>query len=64
MPILLLAVLLLTSVVVGLLGTTRRIGFFFPFFASFLITPLGAALLVIISGRRVRRSTRKTLRRG
>lgn len=59
MPVLLFLVVLLTSVVVGLLGTTRRIGFFLPFFASWIITPIGAALLVIISGRKVRRIKRK-----
>lgn len=54
MPIIPLLLYGATAVVAGLIGTTRRIGFFIPFLASFLITPLGAALLAILSGRRVR----------
>jgi hypothetical protein len=63
MPIVLFLIVLLTAFVVGLLGSTRRIGFLLPFFASFLITPLGAAVLVVISGRKVRRSKKKIPRR-
>jgi hypothetical protein len=37
-------------VVLSVLGTTRRIGFWGTFFASILLTPVGGLLLVLVSG--------------
>ncbi len=52
--------LILTNLVVGLLGSTRRLGFWGAFFAAWVITPIGAALLVLASGKKRRRRLPKT----
>lgn len=59
MPFFLL--ILLINIVVGLLGTTRRIGFLIPFLLSWLITPVGATLLVVLSGPRIRNRQKRAL---
>jgi hypothetical protein len=60
MPIIPILLILATATVVGLLGSTRRIGFLIPFLLSFVITPIGAALVAIITGRKVRARKKKT----
>ncbi|MDC3982199.1 hypothetical protein [Polyangium jinanense] len=42
----------LTAFAVGLLGRTRRIGFWGGVVASILLTPLGGFLVTLISGPR------------
>lgn len=59
MPIIPLLLILATAALAGLIGSTRRIGFLIPFLASFIITPIGAALLAILSGRNVRAAKKK-----
>lgn len=46
----LVAILLLLSL--GLLGSTRRSGFWLTIIASIFLTPIGGVLLAIISGPR------------
>ena len=45
-----LAIILVLSLFIGLLGMNSRIGFWGNFFASLLLTPLVGLLLVIASG--------------
>lgn len=45
-----LAALLFLSV--GLVGTTRRIGFWWAVLLSILLTPIGGLLVAILSGQR------------
>jgi len=47
-----LFILILSTFVVGLLGTTRRIGFWWAVLASWLLTPIGGVLLVLFSGKK------------
>ncbi len=54
MPVIYFFIVLFTGLIVGLLGTTRRIGFWLAFFLSFLITPVGAAVIAILTGPRLR----------
>lgn len=49
-----LLVFFMANLLVGLMGTTRRSGFWLPFFASFLLTPVGGAIVVLLSGKRRR----------
>lgn len=59
MPIVPLLLILATAAIAGLIGTTRRIGFLIPFLASFIITPIGGAVIAILSGRKVRAVRKK-----
>ena len=52
-------IVFVTALTVGLLGTTRRIGFWLAFFLSFLITPIGAAVVALITGPRLRPARRR-----
>ena len=45
-----LAIILVLSLLIGLLGITSRLGFWGNFFASILLTPIVGLLLVIASG--------------
>ena len=45
-----LAIILVLSLLIGLLGINSRLGFWGNFFASLLLTPLVGLLLVIASG--------------
>ena len=47
---------LIGSLLVGLLGANRTLGFWGGFFASFLVTPLGGLLLVAVSGAKQRKT--------
>lgn len=54
MGIIYFVIAFVTALTAGLLGSTRRIGFWLTFFLSFLITPIGAAVLAILTGPRLR----------
>ena len=45
-----LAIILVLSLFIGLLGMNSRLGFWGNFFASILLTPLVGLLLVLASG--------------
>ena len=45
-----LAIILVLSLFIGLLGMNSRLGFWGNFFASILLTPIVGLLLVIASG--------------
>jgi hypothetical protein len=45
---------ILTALVVGLLGRTRRIGFILAVVASILLTPLGGFILTLLLGPKKR----------
>ncbi len=45
-----LAIILVLSLLIGLLGINSRLGFWGNFFASILLTPIVGLLLVIASG--------------
>ena len=47
-----LAIILVLSLLIGLLGINSRLGFWGNFFASILLTPIVGLLLVIASGRK------------
>jgi len=49
----------LTVLAVGLLGTTRRIGFWAALLLSVLLTPIGGFLVTLISGPKRPRPTQK-----
>ena len=51
-PLYAVVFLLLTILAVGLVGSTRRIGFIFAVLASVVLTPVGGLLLALLSGRR------------
>jgi len=42
--------IIVASLVIGFLGSMKRIGFWGGFFASMVVTPLGGLLLVLVSG--------------
>jgi ABC-type multidrug transport system permease subunit len=44
-----LLLIIIASLVVGFLGSMKRIGFWGGFFASIVVTPLGGFLLVLVS---------------
>jgi len=50
---------ILTVLAVGLLGSTRRIGFWLAILLSIVLTPIGGFLIALISGRKRRK--RKTV---
>ena len=47
-----LAIILVLSLLIGLLGINSRLGFWGNFFASILLTPIVGLLLVIASGHK------------
>ena len=47
-----LAIILVLSLLIGLVGINSRLGFWGNFFASILLTPIVGLLLVIASGRK------------
>jgi len=49
-PIFLLALPVLTVLAVGLLGTTRRIGFWVAVVLSIVLTPVGGFIVALVSG--------------
>ena len=65
LPLAVLAVYLLFSILVGLCGTQRRMGFTGTFLLSLVITPLFMLLLLMITGpsRRAENARRAELRR-
>lgn len=50
-PFYAVAIALLTILAVGLVGSTRRIGFLFALIAAVLLTPVGGLILAVLSGR-------------
>ena len=46
------AIFILLSLIVGLLGANRKMGFWGYFFASLLLTPLMGLLLVVASDKK------------
>ena len=65
LPLAVLAVYLVFSILVGLCGTQRRMGFTGTFLLSLVITPLFMLLLLMITGpsRRAENARRAELRR-
>ena len=51
-PIFLILLPLALFILVGLVGSTRRIGFWPPVLLSLLITPVGGFLVAVLSGPR------------
>lgn len=51
-PIFLILLPLALFIVVGLVGSTRRIGFWPPLLLSLLITPVGGFIVAVLSGPR------------
>lgn len=49
-PFFIIGVPILTTIVVGLLGRTRRIGFWGAIIASILLTPIGGFIVALLSG--------------
>ncbi len=51
---------ILTVLSIGLLGTTRRIGFLWAILASLFLTPIGGLILCLLSGPRRRQRSGAT----
>lgn len=49
-PFLKVGILVLLVVTIGLLGTTRRIGFWGAFLLAIILTPIGGFLVALMSG--------------
>jgi uncharacterized membrane protein YvlD (DUF360 family) len=49
----------LTVLAVGLLGSTRRIGFWLALLLSIVLTPIGGLIVALISGPSRRKPARK-----
>lgn len=49
-PLFIYVLPVLTVLAVGLLGSTRRIGFWITIILSIVLTPIGGALVAMISG--------------
>jgi hypothetical protein len=54
-PILIIALPVLTVLAVGLVGSTRRLGFWLTVVLSIVLTPIGGFLAAFISGPRQRK---------
>ena len=60
--VLIQGLLLVTILIVtGLVGSTRRLGFFLTLVASILLTPIGGFVLALLSGSRQRTARRRPL---
>lgn len=49
-PLFIYVLPVLTVLAVGLLGSTRRIGFWITIILSIVLTPIGGAIIAMISG--------------
>ena len=53
-PILIIALPVLTVLAVGLVGSTRRLGFWLTLLLSIVLTPIGGFFVAFLSGPRSR----------
>lgn len=57
-PLLIIALPILTVLAVGMVGSTRRLGFWLTVLLSIVLTPIGGFLAALLSGARPRKSKR------
>jgi len=51
-PLLVIALPVLTVLAVGLLGSTRRLGFWLSLLLAVVLTPIGGTLVALLTGRK------------
>lgn len=62
-PLFIYVLPVLTVLAVGLLGSTRRIGFWITIILSIVLTPIGGAIIAMISGPKRRPRAYNRLKR-
>lgn len=58
-PIFLIGLPVLLVLTVGLLSSTRRLGFWLGVLTAIVLTPIGGTVLAVLSGPRTRRRSKK-----